>query len=47
MRLPVLRATRMPAVVVEIGDPRVVVAQLPAIAAAIAAAIADWAIQPV
>jgi N-acetylmuramoyl-L-alanine amidase len=47
MRLPVLRATRMPAVVVEIGDPTTVVARLADVAAAVAAGVNAWAHQPV
>ncbi|MBA2281074.1 MAG: hypothetical protein H0W25_07540 [Acidimicrobiia bacterium] len=47
MRLPVLRATKMPAVVVELGDPKAVVAQLPIFATAIAAAVTAWTHQPV
>lgn len=47
MRLPVLRATRMPAVVLEVGDPATVVARLGSLASAVAAAVAAWARQPV
>jgi N-acetylmuramoyl-L-alanine amidase len=47
MRLPVLRETRMPAVVLELGPPAAVVAGVPRLAAAVAAAVERWAASPV
>jgi N-acetylmuramoyl-L-alanine amidase len=47
MRLPLLRETRMPAVVVEVGPPAVAVARAPAIVAAVAEAVARWVAAPV
>lgn len=47
MRLPVLRETRMAAVVVELGTPTAVVVHTPALAAALAAAVEDWIASPV
>ena len=46
MRLPVLRETRMPAVVVELGPPPAAVLRLPDLAAAIAAAVSRWVTSP-
>jgi N-acetylmuramoyl-L-alanine amidase len=46
MSLPVLRETRMPAVLVEVGPAAVVVEQGPALAAALAAALDTWAGAP-
>jgi N-acetylmuramoyl-L-alanine amidase len=46
MRLPVLRETRMPAVVAELGPSRVVRDQLPRVADALASAIGQWAESP-
>ncbi len=46
MSLPVLRETRMPAVIVEIGPASVVVEQGPAFARALVNALVDWAGQP-
>ena len=46
MRLPVLRETRMPAVVCRIGPPAEVVARGGALAQGLAAAVAAWAEQP-
>ena len=47
MRLPVLRETRMPAVLLELGPTRPVVDQSPAVAAAVARALARWVAAPV
>jgi N-acetylmuramoyl-L-alanine amidase len=47
MRLPVLRETRMPAVVVEIGPPAELVLRTPALAEAVAAAVQRWVAAPV
>jgi len=46
MRIPVLRETRMPAVLVEVGPPRTVVAEAPAIVGALATAIERWIVEP-
>jgi len=46
MRLPVLRETRMPAVVCELGPVRAVLDASPDIAAAIADGVARWAVTP-
>ncbi|MGO8871155.1 MAG: peptidoglycan-binding protein [Acidimicrobiales bacterium] len=42
MSLPLLRETRMPAVICEIGPPAVVVEQAPAIARAVVGALTEW-----
>jgi N-acetylmuramoyl-L-alanine amidase len=47
MRLPVLRETRMPAVLVELGPPSAIEAQSASIAAALARALARWIAAPV
>ncbi len=47
MRIPVLRETRMPAVLVELGPPAVVVERGVAVAAALSRALAVWASSPV
>lgn len=47
MRLPVLRETRMPAVLCDLGPPAEVVAGTAAIAAAIAQAIGQWLAEPI
>jgi len=46
MRLPVLRETRMPAVLVEIGPPTLVVEQTPRLVGALAAAVGRWSTEP-
>jgi N-acetylmuramoyl-L-alanine amidase len=46
MRLPVLRETRMPAVVVELGPPDTLGDRMPALAGAIARALARWVTSP-
>lgn len=46
MRLDVLRETRMPAVLVELGPPAVVVEHGPAVAAALVLALGMWATSP-
>ena len=46
MSLPVLRESRMPAVLVEIGPPPTVVGRGPELAAALADALAAWAAAP-
>lgn len=46
MRLPVLRDTRMPAVVVEIGPPSAAVADAPGLVRALAGAVARWVERP-
>jgi N-acetylmuramoyl-L-alanine amidase len=46
MRLPVLRETRMPAIVAELGPSRLVRDNLPRVAEALAAAIGQWAESP-
>jgi N-acetylmuramoyl-L-alanine amidase len=46
MRLPVLRETRMPAVLCSLGPVREVVDATDAIAAAILAAVVRWSISP-
>lgn len=46
MRLPVLRETRMPAVLVEIGPPAVAVERGVAVAGALARALASWVAEP-
>ncbi len=43
MSLPVLRETRMPAVLCEVGPPSLVVERAPAMAASIRRVLADWA----
>jgi len=43
MSLPLLRETRMPAVIVEVGPPRAVVERGPALATALVAALGSWA----
>jgi N-acetylmuramoyl-L-alanine amidase len=47
MRLPVLRETKMPAVLLELGPTRPVVDESPAVAAAVARALARWVAAPV
>jgi N-acetylmuramoyl-L-alanine amidase len=47
MRLPALRETRMPAVVVTLNDPATVVARTPDLALALTRAIARWVEDPV
>jgi N-acetylmuramoyl-L-alanine amidase len=47
MRLPVLRETRMPAVLVELGPPSDVVVRTPALAEALATAVQRWVEAPV
>jgi N-acetylmuramoyl-L-alanine amidase len=47
MRLPVLRETRMPAVVVELGPPTMLDGVIPLVAGAIARALAYWVAAPV
>jgi N-acetylmuramoyl-L-alanine amidase len=47
MRLRLLRDTRMPAVVVEVGPPTLAVEHGPRLAAAIADAVSRWATEPV
>jgi N-acetylmuramoyl-L-alanine amidase len=46
MAIPVLRETRMPAVVCEVGPPATVVANLAALAAALGQAVTRWAEEP-
>jgi N-acetylmuramoyl-L-alanine amidase len=46
MALPVLKETRMPAVLCEVGPPERVVARAPALAEVVARVLADWAAQP-
>jgi N-acetylmuramoyl-L-alanine amidase len=46
MRLPVLRETRMPAVLIELGPPAVVVERGVAVAAALSRALAIWVSSP-
>jgi N-acetylmuramoyl-L-alanine amidase len=46
MRLPVLRETRMPAVLLEVGPPAVVVERAADVAAAIAEALTQWVSAP-
>lgn len=46
MRLPILRATRMPAVVVEIGPPPVAVRYAPLLVEGLVAAVSRWATEP-
>ena len=43
MSVPVLRETRMPAVIVEVGPATAVVEQGPALAGALAGALGRWA----
>jgi N-acetylmuramoyl-L-alanine amidase len=43
MSVPVLRETRMPAVICEISPPTVLVEQAPSVARAVVTALADWA----
>jgi N-acetylmuramoyl-L-alanine amidase len=47
MGLPVLRETRMPAVLVELGPPRPVLDQSPAVARAVVQALVAWVAAPV
>jgi N-acetylmuramoyl-L-alanine amidase len=47
MSLPVLRETRMPAVICEVGPPALVVARAGALADAIVEALTIWAVSPV
>ena len=47
MRLPVLRETRMPAVLVELGPASDVVVRTPVLAAALADAVERWVAAPV
>lgn len=47
MRLPVLRETRMPAVICELGPPARVVEHGAGVAAALSRAVARWALDPV
>jgi N-acetylmuramoyl-L-alanine amidase len=47
MRLPVLRETRMPAIVVELGPPEVAVHRAPALVRCVAEAISRWATEPI
>ena len=47
MRLPVLRETRMPAVLVELGPTRPVVDHSPVVAGAMGRALARWVAAPV
>lgn len=46
MALPILKETRMPAVVCEVGPPERVVARAGLLAQVLAAVLADWAAQP-
>jgi N-acetylmuramoyl-L-alanine amidase len=46
-RLAILRETRMPAVTCRVGPPELVVAQAPALAAALTRAIERWVEEPV
>jgi N-acetylmuramoyl-L-alanine amidase len=47
MRVPILRETRMPAVVCELGPPSLIVERAPALVAALTSALGDWARAPV
>jgi N-acetylmuramoyl-L-alanine amidase len=47
MSLPILRETRMPAVICEVGPPAVVVARAAALARAVVEALTIWAVTPV
>ena len=47
MRLDVLRETRMPAVVIELGSPGTVVERLPLVVGHLAAVIEEWCRHPV
>jgi hypothetical protein len=47
MSLPVLRETRMPAVICEVGPPATVVARIAPLAHAIVEAFTIWAVTPV
>lgn len=47
MRLPLLRETRMPAVIIEIGPASLVVTRNEQVATALAAALVNWAAEPV
>jgi N-acetylmuramoyl-L-alanine amidase len=47
MSVPVLRETRMPAVICELGPAALVVERTPAIAAALVEALTEWAVTPV
>jgi len=47
MRLPVLRETRMPAVVIELGPPSTVVERTAQIAVAVSRALAAWSKAPI
>ena len=46
MRLPVLRETRMPAVLLEVGPPAVAVQEAPALVRSITDAVRRWATEP-
>lgn len=46
MRLPALRETRMPAVVIEVGPPQAAVARAPAIVGAVVTAVSRWVATP-
>jgi N-acetylmuramoyl-L-alanine amidase len=46
MRLPILRETRMPAVLLELGPPSVVVAHAPLLVAGVRRALTRWATEP-
>jgi N-acetylmuramoyl-L-alanine amidase len=47
MRVPILRETRMPAVVCELGPASRIVERGPALVAALTSALGDWARAPV
>jgi N-acetylmuramoyl-L-alanine amidase len=47
MRLPVLRETRMPAVVVELGPPEIAVRAAPELVRGVASAVTRWATDPI
>jgi N-acetylmuramoyl-L-alanine amidase len=47
MRVPILRETRMPAILCELGPPDQVVQRVPGVVGALAAALARWAEDPV
>jgi N-acetylmuramoyl-L-alanine amidase len=47
MQVPILRETRMPAVVCEVGPPAIVVEHTPGLARSVARALARWAREPV
>ena len=46
MSLPILKETRMPAVVCELGPPDLVVASAPRLASVLARVLSDWAAEP-